>query len=77
MTNNRSFIIETDTGLTALVERKENFINSTTAELKKAVGQYGNWIYKAGGEAVQWEYKNHWLPKLNAAKKITIKFNDN
>ncbi len=46
----------------------------TQEDMRRLMERYGNWIYDAGGEPVQWERQNHWVPKLNSATVFTWSF---
>lgn len=48
----------------------------TQEDMRSLMERYGNWIYDNGGAPVQWERRNHWNPKLAAAKTFTWDFLD-
>ena len=63
--------IDTDTGLSGTFQRDYDMTKADQATLRRAMEDYGDWIYGAGGQPVQWEYQNHWLPKLRMATVFT------
>lgn len=64
--------IKTDTGLSGKVGTTKNLLTATQEELKDALYQYGEWLYNDFRE-VQFEYRNHWLPKLRKATKFEVR----
>lgn len=67
------FEIKTDTGISGtfkwdITDDEYLALSSDQKKLRQALRQYGDWIYEAGGQPVQFEYRNHWLPKLEQAQ---------
>jgi len=66
------FEIKSDTGLESRHVWPESAAPKTQEAMREALRRFGEWIYDAGGAPVQWEYRNHWLPKLAAAQSFTM-----
>lgn len=72
MTDKIQFLIKSDTGLTSRhIWPAQNKLPETQEDMLTALTEYGNWIYSIG-YPMQYEYKNHWLKKLNTAKEFTL-----
>lgn len=76
MSTEKRYLITADTGISGTIKSGRDLLCASQDELRRCLSDYGDFIYGAGGAPVQWERRNHWEPKLMAAKKFTVSIKD-
>lgn len=76
MSTEKMYVVSSDTGLSGRISSPRNLLSASQETLRQCLADYGDYIYGAGGSMVAQERREHWEPKLRAAKVFSVEITE-